>query len=103
MRRVSEAQRLHPVGVQRLQVGRLVVLARTHRLRFSNDLAAVPVTYTHNIFSSFVYGISKGPFPFTISIRHEDESFIVLDDLLSLTRFFCGTSCLSSSSHATLL
>lgn len=43
------------------------------------------ISYTHNIFSSFAFGIQKGPFPFTISIRKQNENFIVLDDLLSLT------------------
>ena len=42
--------------------------------------------FTNNVFSSFVLGISKGPFPFTISIRRQNEEFIVLDDLLALTR-----------------
>lgn len=44
------------------------------------------VTYTNNVFSSFLLGISRGPFPFTISIRRQNEDFLVLDDLLSLTR-----------------
>lgn len=37
----------------------------------ANDLRAVPESFTHNVFTSFIYGIARGPFPFTISIRHE--------------------------------
>eukprot|EP01095_Lingulamoeba_sp_RSL-Kostka_P010263 TRINITY_DN3660_c0_g1_i1.p1 TRINITY_DN3660_c0_g1~~TRINITY_DN3660_c0_g1_i1.p1 ORF type:complete len:291 (+),score=95.31 TRINITY_DN3660_c0_g1_i1:367-1239(+) len=33
----------------------------------------------------FVYGIQKGPFPYTISVRSQTESILVFDDLLSLT------------------
>ncbi len=83
---MSEAQRLHAGRVQRMQVpwrrDARCLLICCH----SNDLKTTPISYTHNIFSSFAYGISKGPFPFTISIRHEDDAFIVFDDLLSLTR-----------------
>lgn len=32
-----------------------------------------------------MYGIEKGPFPFTISLRSEDEHYLVFDDLLALT------------------
>jgi hypothetical protein len=88
MSSLPEAQRLHLVSLQRLQVR-----SRSRWFRCahcchgaSNELTGVPVTHTHNIFTSFAYGISKGPFPFTISIRHEDESFIVFDDLLALSR-----------------
>lgn len=50
-----------------------------------DDLTKVEVGFTPNIFMGFVYGIQKGPFPYTISLRHQDESTIVFDDLLSLT------------------
>ncbi len=52
----------------------------------SNDLTKVAIGFTNNVFSSFVLGIAKGPFPFTISIRHQTEQLLVLDDLLALTR-----------------
>ena len=46
----------------------------------------VEISYTNNVFTSFVLGIAKGPFPFTISMRKQTPEFIVLDDLLSLTQ-----------------
>jgi len=32
----------------------------------------------------FIYGIQKGPFPFTVSIRFQSSDYLVFDDLLSL-------------------
>eukprot|EP01089_Gocevia_fonbrunei_P017793 TRINITY_DN5881_c0_g1_i2.p1 TRINITY_DN5881_c0_g1~~TRINITY_DN5881_c0_g1_i2.p1 ORF type:complete len:390 (+),score=90.15 TRINITY_DN5881_c0_g1_i2:54-1172(+) len=48
------------------------------------DLGKVDISYTNNIFSSFVYGIQKGPFPFTVSLRYQSPEYMVFDDLLSL-------------------
>ena len=45
----------------------------------SNDLGSTQVTFTNNIFTSFVLGIARGPFPFTISIRKQTPEFIVFD------------------------
>jgi hypothetical protein len=50
-----------------------------------DDLTKVEVGFTPNIFMGFVYGIQKGPFPYTISMRAQDENTIVFDDLLSLS------------------
>eukprot|EP01127_Copromyxa_protea_P014324 TRINITY_DN3973_c0_g1_i1.p1 TRINITY_DN3973_c0_g1~~TRINITY_DN3973_c0_g1_i1.p1 ORF type:complete len:440 (-),score=80.36 TRINITY_DN3973_c0_g1_i1:37-1356(-) len=50
-----------------------------------HDLREVEITYTNNIFTSFCYGIQKGPFPFVISMRSMASDIIVFDDLLSLT------------------
>lgn len=52
----------------------------------SNDLTKTEISFTNNVFSSFLLGISKGPFPFLISIRKQSPEFLVVDDLLSLTR-----------------
>jgi len=49
------------------------------------DLTKTPITTSTNIFSSFIYGIQKGSFPYTISMRGMDQETIVFDDLLSLT------------------
>ncbi len=49
------------------------------------DLSAVAIGHSNNIFSGFVYGIQKGPFPFTISLRSEDADLLVFDDLLALS------------------
>jgi len=43
------------------------------------------VTFSANIFMGFVYGVEKGPFPLTISIRLQTPEVLVFDDLLSLT------------------
>jgi len=49
------------------------------------DLTKTPITTSTNIFSSFVYGVQKGAFPYTISMRGQDENVLVFDDLLALT------------------
>lgn len=49
------------------------------------SLADVAVTCTHNIFMGFVFGIERGPFPLTISIRHQTEDALFFDDLLALS------------------
>jgi len=49
------------------------------------DLTNTPISFSPNIFSSFAYGIQKGAFPFTISMRAMDKESIVIDDLLALT------------------
>ncbi|KAH3756268.1 hypothetical protein Pelo_11903 [Pelomyxa schiedti] len=49
------------------------------------SLASVPISFTDNVFTAFIYGIEKGAFPFTISIRKQSEGFITFDDLLSLS------------------
>jgi len=43
------------------------------------------VTFSPNIFMGFIYGVQKGPFPFTISIRLQTEDMLAFDDLLALT------------------
>jgi len=49
------------------------------------DIRNVAIGSTTNIFTSFIYGIQKGNFPFTISVRHADPNILVFDDLLALT------------------
>lgn len=49
------------------------------------DITTVSVSYTPNIFVGFIFGIQKGPFPLTISLRHQCENYLVFDDVLSLT------------------
>jgi hypothetical protein len=50
-----------------------------------HDIKSTEISYTNNVFSSFAYGIEKGPFPFTVSLRLEDEHFMAFDDLLGLS------------------
>ncbi len=52
----------------------------------SSDLSDVEIGFTNNVFSSFVLGIAKGPFPFVVSMRRQSEEMLVIDDLLALTR-----------------
>eukprot|EP00936_MAST-01D_sp_MAST-1D-sp1_P001971 g1971.t1 len=40
---------------------------------------------TPNVFAGFLYGVARGPFPYTISLRMETPDLLVIDDLLSMT------------------
>jgi hypothetical protein len=33
------------------------------------ELGSVKISYTNNVFTGFIYGIAKGPFPLSISLR----------------------------------
>jgi hypothetical protein len=48
------------------------------------DITKTEISFTNNVFVGFTYGIQKGPFPFTLSIRHQCPEYLVFDDLLSL-------------------
>lgn len=50
-----------------------------------HSLTSTEITNTPNVFMGFVFGIGKAPFPLMISIRYQDESTIVFDDLLALS------------------
>jgi hypothetical protein len=52
----------------------------------SGDISTTPITFTNNIFMSFVFG-----FGFKICIRHQDAKGIVFDDLLALTTCHLNT------------
>jgi len=43
------------------------------------------IGFTNNIFTGFIFGVKKAPFPFTISLRHQSPEAIVFDDLLALS------------------
>jgi len=49
------------------------------------SLDGVPTTYNDNVFMGFVHGISKGRFPYKMSLRYQDESYLCFDDPLSLS------------------
>lgn len=49
------------------------------------NLTAVEISFTNNIFTGFIYGIARGPFPFTISLRSQTPEVMVFDDLLALS------------------
>jgi len=55
------------------------------------DLTQTEISFTNNIFSGFLYGIAKGPFPFRISLRYQAEDIMVFDDLLSLCPLHLNT------------
>mmetsp|Transcript_686 Transcript_686/g.934 ORF Transcript_686/g.934 Transcript_686/m.934 type:complete len:372 (+) Transcript_686:6-1121(+) len=61
------------------------------------SLEDVKISYPNNVFAGFVYGIQKGPFPFTISIRHQCEEFLVFDDLLALSA--CHVNCIPTNTY----
>lgn len=50
------------------------------------DLRDVPVSQSPNMFTSFIYGIREGNFPFLVSMRYEREDIMVFDDPLAITR-----------------
>jgi len=49
-----------------------------------NDLTNTEIDFSTNIFTSFIHGIQKGPFPYTVSMRHECKEYMAFDDLMSL-------------------
>lgn len=49
-----------------------------------NDLLDVPIQFVDNVFTAFIFGIAKCPFPATISIRSQTPKYLVFDDLLAL-------------------
>jgi hypothetical protein len=53
----------------------------------AHSLADVEITFTNNVFTGFVYGLRKGPFPLSVSLRYQDERTLVFDDLLALGPF----------------
>eukprot|EP00472_Partenskyella_glossopodia_P004440 CAMPEP_0197517168 /NCGR_PEP_ID=MMETSP1318-20131121/2141_1 /TAXON_ID=552666 /ORGANISM="Partenskyella glossopodia, Strain RCC365" /LENGTH=380 /DNA_ID=CAMNT_0043066505 /DNA_START=54 /DNA_END=1196 /DNA_ORIENTATION=+ len=57
----------------------------------------VPISYPNNVFAGFVYGIQKGPFPFTISIRKQTASLLVFDDLLQMCP--CHVNCIPTDQY----
>jgi len=54
-------------------------------MRVAMTSKTTEISFTNNVFSAFAYGIEKGPFAFTLSLRHEDEHFLAFDDLLGLS------------------
>ncbi len=56
------------------------------------DLAHVAEGFTNNVFTGFIFGVARGPFPFTISLRAQTERMLVFDDLLALTT--CHLNCI---------
>jgi len=58
----------------------------------STSLADVEISHTINIFTSFVLGIERGNFPLVISMRYQDESFLLFDDILAMAS--CHLNCI---------
>ena len=44
------------------------------------------MSYSNNLFTGFIFGVPRAPFPLKISIRAEAEDTLVFDDPLALTR-----------------
>lgn len=56
-----------------------------------SSLREVNISFTDNVFSSFMFGIAKSSFPLTISVRYQDAEWLVMDDLLALSPLhFCA-------------
>jgi len=67
------------------QCGKVVAFTLPTCNQCGHNLKDVPLSFSNNVFMAFVYGLEKGPFPFTISIRLETPEIIVFDDLLALS------------------
>mmetsp|Transcript_6620 Transcript_6620/g.8021 ORF Transcript_6620/g.8021 Transcript_6620/m.8021 type:complete len:377 (+) Transcript_6620:110-1240(+) len=50
-----------------------------------------------NVFTGFAFGIGKGPFPYTISLRFQSPSILVFDDLLALSS--CHLNAIPTTHH----
>lgn len=51
----------------------------------STSLREVAHSYTDNVFMGFVYGIGRGRFPYTISVRAETPELLCFDDPLAMS------------------
>lgn len=49
------------------------------------SLAGIALSFTDNVFMGFIYGVARGKFPYTISMRKQTQDFIAFDDPLSLS------------------
>jgi len=61
------------------------------------DLSKVDIGWTDNVFTGFIFGISRTKFPLIISIRYQDERLLVFDDLLQLTP--CHINCIYTAAY----
>jgi len=72
-----------------------------YTLQFCNccceDLSKVEIGYTDNVFTAFIFGIKDTKFPLIISLRYQNESLLVFDDLLCLTP--CHLNCVHTASY----
>jgi hypothetical protein len=50
-----------------------------------------------NIFTSFIFGIEKGRFPYSISIRAQSREFLVFDDLMAASP--CHLNCIPTYAY----
>ena len=49
------------------------------------NISAVEASFTSNVFTGFCFGVKKGPFPLTISMRSQTPETLVFDDILALS------------------
>eukprot|EP00758_Cryptobia_borreli_P005330 Tbor_TRINITY_DN4845_c0_g1::TRINITY_DN4845_c0_g1_i1::g.1235::m.1235 len=50
----------------------------------SGELSGAPIIETGNVFTGFIFGFEKSPFPLKISLRQSTSEFLVFDDLFPL-------------------
>lgn len=48
-------------------------------------LTEVPITFNDNVFMGFIFGIARGRFPYTISMRFQSETILCFDDPLAIS------------------
>jgi len=84
----KEDQSLHKRSKNKIRkcpgCGKVVAYTLPNCNQCGADLTKIEISYSNNVFVGFIYGIQKGPFPFTISLRAETPDFMVFDDLLAL-------------------
>jgi len=61
------------------------------------DLSDVAISKVDNIFTSFIFGIEKGNFPYSISIRHQTRDLLVFDDLMASSP--CHVNCIPTNMY----
>lgn len=60
-----------------------------------HDISNVEVSFVDNIFTSFIFGIARGNFPYSISVRQQTPQLLVFDDLMACSP--CHVNCIPTN------
>ena len=63
----------------------------------SAPISHLPVSRTTNVFGAFVFGVAGEEREWFVSIRHQDESFLVFDDILAMSS--CHLNCIPTDQY----
>jgi hypothetical protein len=78
--------------IKQCQCGKACAYTMTHCNACGRSLAASPISYNDNVFTSFILGIARGKFPFAISMRAQSSNMLCFDDPLSMAA--CHFNCI---------